>query len=114
MNKPRKLRSRKAGLPPGTLLHIGEKKTSHAAFSFIDFDEQGLREGSLHDAAALSQQPRLYTTRWANVYGASAPSDLAAIGTTFGLHPLTSSTRHSGKSWTATRIISTSFSTATS
>jgi len=88
MNKPRKLRSRKAGLPPGTLLHIGEKKTSHAAFSFIDFDEQGLHEGNLRDAAALSQQPRQQATRWANVYGASAPSDLAAIGTSFGLHPL--------------------------
>lgn len=88
MSKPRKLRSRKAGLPPGTLVHIGEKKTSHAAFSLIDFDERGLHESSVRDAAALSELPRLHGTRWANVYGASAPSDLAAIGTAFALHPL--------------------------
>lgn len=30
MSKPRKLRSRKAGLPPGTLVHIGEIKTPTA------------------------------------------------------------------------------------
>lgn len=88
MSKPRKLRSRKAGLPPGTLVHIGEKKTTGAAFSLIDFDEQGLRESTLPDAAALFQQPRQHATRWANVYGACNPADLATLGTAFGLHPL--------------------------
>ena len=44
MRKPRKLRSRKAGLPPGTLVHIGEIKTPSASYSLIDFDEHGLQE----------------------------------------------------------------------
>lgn len=88
MSKPRKLRSRKAGLPPGTLVHIGEIKTSKTAFSVIDFDEQGLQERQLPDPAALASQPRQHATRWANVYGASSPADLATIGDAFGLHPL--------------------------
>lgn len=88
MSKPRKLRSRKAGLPPGTLVHIGEIKTSQAAFSVIDFDEHGLREIPLSSAAALAEQPCQHATRWANVYGASSPADLATIGALFGLHPL--------------------------
>jgi magnesium transporter len=88
MSKPRKLRSRKAGLPPGTLVHIGEKKTPGAAFSLIDFDEQGLRESPLPDAAALFEHPRQHATRWANVYGACNPADMAMLGTAFGLHPL--------------------------
>lgn len=88
MSKPRKLRSRKAGLPPGSLVHIGEIKTSTPGFSVIDFDESGLRESPLPDTAGLAAQPREYGTRWANVYGAHAPGDLAAIGRIYGLHPL--------------------------
>lgn len=88
MSKPRKLRSRKAGLPPGTLVHIGERKTAHASFSIIDFDEQGLRETPLPDASALTKTPRHHATRWVNVYGASSPDDLASVGACFGLHPL--------------------------
>lgn len=88
MSKSRKLRSRKAGLPPGTLIHIGEIKTSKTAFSVIDFDEQGLQERQLPDPATLASQPRQHATRWANVYGASSPADLATIGNAFGLHPL--------------------------
>lgn len=88
MSKPRKLRSRKAGLPPGSLVHIGEIKTHAPAFSIIDFDEHGLHETQVPDPAAFGQQPRQFAMRWANVYGASNPADLATIGNIFGLHPL--------------------------
>lgn len=88
MSKPKKLRSRKAGLPPGSLVHIGEIKTSAPAFSIIDFDEAGLSESKLPDAHSFALNPRQHATRWANVYGAHNPSDLAILGTGFGLHPL--------------------------
>ena len=88
MSKPRKLRSKKAGLPPGSLVHIGELKTSKPTFSVIDYDEQGLQETQLPSPEAFATQPRQHATRWANVYGAHNPSDLATIGKTFGLHPL--------------------------
>jgi len=88
MSKPKKLRSRKAGLPPGSLIHIGEIKTSEPSFSIIDFDERGLQETQLPNAAALGSQPRAFTTRWANIYGAPNPADLATIGNIFSLHPL--------------------------
>ena len=55
MSKPKKLRSRKAGLPPGSLIHIGEIKTSEPSFSIIDFDERGLQETQLPNAAALGK-----------------------------------------------------------
>lgn len=88
MNKPRKLRSRKAGLPPGSLVHIGEVKTDEPAFSVIDFDERGLQETQLTKPDYFAKQPRPFSTRWANVYGATKPDDLTVIGKTFGLHPL--------------------------
>jgi len=88
MSKPKKLRSRKAGLPPGSLVHIGEIKTSAPAFSIIDFDESGLSESKLPDANSFATIPRLHAIRWANVYGAHKPSDLGILGSGFRLHPL--------------------------
>lgn len=88
MSKPRKLRSRKAGLPPGSPVHIGEIKTEAPLFSIIDFDETGLLETTLPDAASVAKQPRSFQTRWTNVYGAHQASDLALIGHGSGLHPL--------------------------
>jgi len=89
MSKPRKLRSRKAGLPPGSLVHIGEVKTAEPTFSVIDFDESGLHEARLTAPEDLAGQVRPYSTRWANAYGAHKPDDLSVIGRIFGLHPLT-------------------------
>ena len=88
MSKPKKLRSRKAGLPPGSLVHIGEIKTSTASFSVIDFDESGLVQKQLPDAASFAAYQSPHATRWANVYGAHDPADLATLGGIFGLHPL--------------------------
>jgi magnesium transporter len=88
MKTPKKLRSRKAGLPPGSLVHIGEKKAETASFSVIDFDGRGFFEATLHSPSELSSQPRNFAIRWANVYGAQSPADLAVIGSIFGLHPL--------------------------
>lgn len=88
MNKPRKLRSRKAGLPPGSLVHIGEVKVSAPSYSIIDYDEHGLIEEKFAEASSFGQLPRKFSTRWANVYGANSPADLAAIGSIFSLHPL--------------------------
>ena len=87
-SRPRKLRSRKAGLPPGSLVHIGEIKTGAPAYGLIDFDESAVIEDSADNAAALVGRPRQRATRWANVYGAHDPAELSLIGQAFGLHPL--------------------------
>ena len=87
-SRPRKLRSRKAGLPPGSLVHIGEIKTGAPAYGLIDFDESAVIEDSADNAAALVGRPRQRATRWANVYGAHDPAELSLIGQAVGLHPL--------------------------
>jgi magnesium transporter len=37
-------RSRKAGLPPGTLVHVGEKKVEAVRLTYIDYDEHTVQE----------------------------------------------------------------------
>ena len=88
MKKPKKLRSRKAGMPPGSLVHIGEVKTVKPAISVLDFGRDSLSESELPDTASLTAYARQNTNLWGNIYGLRDPADLTAIGTTFQLHPL--------------------------
>lgn len=88
MSKSKKLRSRKAGLPPGTLVHIGEKKTESVSFGQIDFDERGHTERqpvSAKDAANTGPHPSM---RWTNIYGAHQAGDISPLGDRYHLHPL--------------------------
>lgn len=88
MKKPKKLRSQKAGLPPGSLVPIGEKKTDAPSMHLFDFDNNGLDETSPADIHALTRSNPQFQTRWANFYGSLSPETLARIGHIFNLHPL--------------------------
>jgi len=84
----KKLRSKKSGLPPGSLVHIGEVKTEHPALSLIDFSSEHFSEHELPDLAALDALPRSGGVRWLNVHGVHDTALLSSIGERFGLHPL--------------------------
>lgn len=83
-----KTRSRKAGLPPGSLVHIGEKKTAAMKVTVLDYDEQGLREA----APDLLEQCLTYrdtpSVTWVDIEGGHDIQALEKIGQVFGLHPL--------------------------
>ncbi|MBL8482990.1 MAG: magnesium/cobalt transporter CorA [Rhodocyclaceae bacterium] len=88
MARTRTKRSRKLGLPPGSLVHLGERKTASPGISLIEFDGNGLAEHNFETiAASRSYQPR-HKTLWLNVHGLHDPEVLAEIGERFGLHPL--------------------------
>jgi len=44
MPKLIKKRSGKSGLPPGTLIHIGEKKNEEPKITIIDYDDSSFQE----------------------------------------------------------------------
>lgn len=58
MKEPRKRRSRKAGLPPGSPVHIGELKTIRSSISLMDFGPAGCVETELPDTNALAAYSR--------------------------------------------------------
>ena len=88
MRKPRKLRSRKAGLPPGSLVHIGEIKTPKPILSIIDYGPGGMEEIGIADVATLRDYRRRHQTLWVNAYGVHDPAVLSGIANIYGLHPL--------------------------
>lgn len=88
MRKRAKKRSQKAGLPPGTLVHIGERKVESAKITLFDYDrdrfeEKGIR--TVHEALPFRDSP---TVTWINVDGLHEVDILRELGEGFGLHPL--------------------------
>ena len=82
-------RSKKAGLPPGTLVHIGQKKLDVQRISVVDYDESTVDEYEVEDiqrqCVTLKEKP---TVTWINVDGLHETEKLKALGDCFGLHPL--------------------------
>jgi magnesium transporter len=81
-------RSRKAGLPPGSLIHIGEKKAERTKITIIDYDEKAFEEKeakSIEECCALKQTP---TISWINIDGVHDSRLISDLGSRFGVHPL--------------------------
>jgi magnesium transporter len=83
-----KKRSSKAGLPPGTLVYVGEKKVESARITFIDYDEQSFEENKvtkIEECLKLKDTP---TVSWINIDGLHNIELLEKLGKGFELHPL--------------------------
>jgi magnesium transporter len=81
-------RSDKLGLPPGTLLHVGEKKTEKTRISVIDFGPAGFVEkevGTVEECFPFKATP---TVTWINVDGVHDASVIEKLGGHFDIHPL--------------------------
>jgi magnesium transporter len=89
MPKLMKKRSRKAGLPPGTLIHIGEKKTEEIKITIMDYDESQFREKEAKSFDECFPYKGRPTVTWINIDGIHQVETLEKLGECFELHPLT-------------------------
>jgi len=80
-------RSGKAGLPPGTPVHVGERKVEELKITLIDYDEEQFQERPI-SAAEVRPFKETSTVTWINVDGVHDVATIAAIGEQFDLHPL--------------------------
>jgi magnesium transporter len=81
--------SKKAGLSPGTLVHIGEQKTETAQFSLMNYDPDQLQDkqlATIDEAFAYKDTPPV---TWINIDGLHEISTIERIGHHFNIHPLT-------------------------
>jgi magnesium transporter len=83
-----KKRSKKAGLPPGTLVHVGEKKTDMVRITVLDYDEQNFSERTISAVEECQQFRTTPSVTWINVDGVHRLDIVEKIGQEFGLHPL--------------------------
>ena len=88
MRKSHHSRAKKVGLPPGSLVHVGEVKTAHAEFSLLRYDGAQLGEQNAKSLTGLNLQRGAQETLWLNLYGLHDPAAMAEAGRAFDLHPL--------------------------
>ena len=83
-----KKRSRKSGLPPGTLVHIGEKKIEKPVVTLIDYDESRFEEKEINVIDECFSYKDKPTVTWINIEGIHDTVLLEKLGNHFGVHPL--------------------------
>jgi magnesium transporter len=88
MAKNTQRRSRKAGLPPGSLVHIGEKKTERTKITIIDYDEQNFQEKEAKTVEECFAFKETATVTWINIDGVHDSEVVGKLGGHFGVHPL--------------------------
>jgi len=81
-------RSRKSGLPPGTPVHIGERKAGAPRVSLVYYDGEQLVEEELTDVSTCQTWLSRPGVTWINIEGVHQIDLLEQVGTVFGLHPL--------------------------
>jgi len=77
-----------AGLPPGTLIHIGEKKAEKVKITIIDYNEEKVEEKvvkKIDECYPYCEKP---TVTWINIDGLHEVDIIEKIGAQFNLHPL--------------------------
>ncbi|MDX2253696.1 MAG: magnesium/cobalt transporter CorA [Nitrospira sp.] len=80
-------RSKKTGLSPGTLVHIGENRTETVEITLFNYAGAQCDERTVTNPNDL-QPPADETVTWINVGGVHKLDLLEAFGKQFGLHPL--------------------------
>ncbi len=80
--------SKKKGMPPGTLVHIGEKKIEKARITILDYDEEHLIEREVSRMEDCFPFKETSTVTWINIDGIHDVKLIQTIGEHFGIHPL--------------------------
>ena len=80
--------SKKAGLPPGTLVHVGDKKTEEVRINLIDYDEghfQDTEIETIEECFPFKDKP---SVTWININGLHQVDVIERLGRRFDIHPL--------------------------
>jgi magnesium transporter len=88
MRKFNKRRTKKAGLPPGTLVHIGKKRAEKPRIIIIDYDQTNFQEKEVKSVEECFPFKDTSTVTWINIDGIHQVEIIEKIGKHFNLHPL--------------------------
>ena len=81
--------SKKAGLPPGTLVHVGERKQDVTRISIMDYEGDRLDEHRPTDVETVFPLRDEPATSWINIDGVHDVTVIDNLGQHFLIHPLT-------------------------
>ena len=80
--------SRKAGLPPGSVVFVGEKKVEEIRITIIDYDENQYEEREVKNIEDCFPFKGTPSVSWINIDGVHQVEVIEKLGSHFVLHPL--------------------------
>ncbi len=83
-----KRQSKTAGLLPGTLVHIGEKKSESVKITLMDYNEREFQEKVIENIEDCFPFKATDTTTWINIDGLHQLEIIEKLGKNFDIHPL--------------------------
>jgi len=78
----------KFGLPPGALVHVGERKLEHVHMTLIDFDRDNLETKKIDSLDTAVPFRDTASVSWVNIDGLHDINVLEQAGKLFNIHPL--------------------------
>ena len=80
--------SKKVGLPPGALVHIGDEKTEKIRITIINYDKGQFQEQEVKTVEECFPVKDKPTVTWINIDGIHQVDIIEKLGKHFDLHPL--------------------------
>jgi len=80
--------SEKAGLPPGTVVFVGEQKVEEIRITLIDYDENQYAEREIKNIEDCFPYKDTPSISWINIDGVHQVDVIEKLGSHFVLHPL--------------------------
>jgi magnesium transporter len=80
--------SHKVGLPPGSLVHVGEIKAEEVKITVMDYDETSFMEKEVENVEKCFPFKETPTITWINIDGLHQVDIVEKIGKHFNIHPL--------------------------
>jgi len=80
--------SSSAGLPPGTLVHVGKRFDKEVKVTVIDYNLEHAEHKELSSASECSDYMKRDSVTWINVDGLHNTDIISEIGDIFNIHPL--------------------------
>lgn len=82
-------RSQKTGLPPGTLVHVGQRKVETPRMEIIRYDPSRVVDTVLEKPEQLIELRNVPEITWVNIIGLHDLALIETLGRTLNIHPLT-------------------------
>jgi magnesium transporter len=80
--------SSKIGLPPGSIIHVGEQKIENVKITLIEYDEKKFESCEIHSVEEIDPYTDTPQVTWVNVCGLHDTELIKQIGEKFSIHPL--------------------------
>lgn len=88
MTKSLNTPSEKSGLPPGSLIHVGETPESETRMSLIDYSKVNIKEQQIQSVEEILKYKDCDTVTWVIIEGLASVDIVERIGEIFDIHQL--------------------------